>query len=91
MVAVRKRALSSIQNAFPGTKLQTRYTAALFMLKKVCSGRLIWAFTELGKLHFRGCEGGRYILYTVVTSFYQSYDTFGSVQNAGYCFQFILF
>jgi len=52
MVAVRERALSSIHNALPGTTLQTRYTAALFMLKRVCSGRLIWTFTELGKLHF---------------------------------------
>lgn len=52
MVAVRERALSSINNALPGTTLQTRYKDALFTLKKVCSGRLIWTFTELGKLYF---------------------------------------
>jgi len=61
MVAVRERALSSIHNALPGTTLQTRYTAALFMVKKVCSGRLIWAFTELGKLYISNSKREPYV------------------------------
>jgi hypothetical protein len=52
IIAVRERALSSTHNALPGTTLQTRYARAMLMLKKACSGRLIWVFIELGKLYF---------------------------------------
>jgi len=85
MVAVRERALSSIHNALPGTTLQTRYTSALFMVKKVCSGRLIWAFTELGKLYLSSSKRKPYVWYIVI-SFYKTYDTFGPVQITGFCF-----
>lgn len=57
MTAVRERALSTAQNALPGTTLQTRSTAALFILQKTCSGRLIWALMELGKLNLAAAKG----------------------------------
>jgi hypothetical protein len=51
MNALRERAFSTTQNAVPGTTLQTRSTSALIILQKTCSGRLIWALMELGKLN----------------------------------------
>jgi hypothetical protein len=51
MSAVRERASSTMQNALPGTTLQIRSAAALFILQKTCSGRLIQALMELGKLN----------------------------------------
>jgi hypothetical protein len=56
MAAVRERALSIIHNALPGTTLRTRSSAALFVLQQTCSGRLIWALLELGKLNLSGNE-----------------------------------
>jgi hypothetical protein len=36
MIAVRERALSTTQNAVPGTTLQTQSTAALIILQTTC-------------------------------------------------------
>ena len=50
MKEVRERALDTIQNAVPERTLRTRSFVALSILEKTCSGRLIWALMELGKL-----------------------------------------